>query len=106
MTKGTISYAKKNDEGAKTGLLAPSNALLGLVEKFELEYNKIIDKVIHESGVKSNLISKLLQVKLGNLHCNECHVEHAVTRLYVQIRFHHLLNLYNKYLADNKDSEF
>lgn len=75
--------SQKNDEHAKTGLLTPSNAMLGLVEKFELEYNKIIDNVIHNPGVKNNLISALLQVKLGNLQCKKCLVDHAMARLYV-----------------------
>lgn len=96
---------QKNDEGARKGLLAPSNALLGVLELLELEYNKVVDVCVSKEQVKASMQASLLTVKFGGLCCKACGVEQMITKLFINIRFHHSLKLYNQTLEQRKESK-
>ena len=95
----------KNIKEAKTGLSAPSNDLLGVLQQIELEYNKIIDEcMVRKEAVRATLVATLIEnVKLMAVKCDTCHMEKLVVHLMANIRLHHTIKITNKNLRENKD---
>lgn len=95
----------KNIQEAKCGLCAPSNALIGALQRMEIEYNLVIDQYINKAeNVKATIVSSLLSnCKLQDLTCDVCHIEKVIAHLFCNIRLHHTIKITNSKLRDNKD---
>ena len=95
---------KKNYEGAKQGLVGPSEELVDVVVAFEKQYQATVQDVMVAPSVKAQLLAAMSkEIDLAWLACNRCHISNSVLYLLVNVRLHHTIRLANRNIVDNKD---
>ena len=83
------------------GLMKPSLKLVHLLKKAEDCFNSNIDYCVRQNHVKATLFH-LITVACANLggSCDQCHSKQRLLKLFVTIRLHHSLRLFNDLLRD------
>lgn len=95
--------AKKNYEGARTGLVAPSDCMVEVLADIEQLYREVSEVCLPKTGVMETLVEAVHKdVSLTSITCTQCHVQKYVVCLMLTIRVHHTLRENNRLFRHTK----
>lgn len=84
------------------GLIKPSDDLVTLLKSAEDTFNRNIDYCARRRGVRANLYRRILSACDGLfVDCISCKSKDAFLKLYLTVRLHHALKLFNQKLVDS-----
>lgn len=87
----------KRYQGAKDGLICPSQCLQNVMSGLEVKYRSVIDEAIYSESVKASLVTTLSKLEVvKDIQCESCHLEDRVLHLFVNVRLHHTIKQGNR----------
>ena len=93
----------KKYEGAKDGLIFPSDLLVSVFLGVEKKYRDIIDEAMYSDSVKGSLVTTLGKLDVvQDVHCETCKVKELILHTFVNVRLHHTIRQANRDLLVNK----
>ena len=102
----TFISQKNYDDIKGAGLIYPSDEMYEIVKQLEIEYRAIIQNVYHMNRVHYRIVN-MLEKKLGQrgkCTVQKCDVQCIIIALFVTIRLHHTLKMFNRDLMYNQKS--